>query len=79
MNRARRACAQRSVGRVLVSILEHEMNRARRIVFVLGSLIVQVSILEHEMNRARRCGLASVCVASQRFNPRARNESCPTP
>ena len=78
MNRARRRQPV-SVREILeVSILEHEMNRARQIDSRLDAQQSRVSILEHEMNRARRAPLVLFQAGSNGFNPRARNESCPT-
>ena len=53
------------------------MNRAR---LCTGCGTVHdrdVSILEHEMNRARH-GKSGITAPLECFNPRARNESCPT-
>jgi hypothetical protein len=53
------------------------MNRARRF-FLEAWGFGGVSILEHEMNRARLFALLVEAHGGHGFNPRARNESCPT-
>jgi hypothetical protein len=54
------------------------MNRARREEGKKTAKEARVSILEHEMNRARRNAREVRIAVAIRFNPRARNESCPT-